>query len=492
MPYPNEHSCRILDPDKFKEMRRNNCEQKHEGKCIDVIYGITGAGEDRKSEIQTLRYPVDVWTEASAKAHCEERKGFFESAVEEKKEEIKIPLYPKPFLPMRSSIPTYPSPSISRLFSGKRIEEEKKEEMGAREVNIREEASCFQEAEFDDKERNVIATIIASGWSKNGNYWDKKILERELVPLLKERRKMYLNHPGPDERGVRDLSKWTGTIEEPIYEDGKIKSRIHVLNNHNGWIYDASKREPNEVGVSVNVRALVEAGEREGKSGDIVKRVVGFESADFVTQASAGGKVEAIQEEWEDKNMSGGEKGMEFKDLTVEGILRERPEILKPYYEAIEKLEAVNKELEKKIEGQGEDAKKFQEKVEGLEKKIKEAERKISETEEEKVKEENKKKIKEMLDKSGLPEATKNRVIQGLNKGNYKDEKELKEAIEKSISSEKDYLQAITGKEPIVKNLGEGNDKDEMQKGVKHLQELSKRMDERMGVLVQEEKEEKE
>lgn len=75
-PFRNEHACRIEDPDQFDKFRRVNCDQKHDEKCIDVIFGIKGG----KSKIQALRYPVKIWTEAAAKAHCKTREGSFEAA----------------------------------------------------------------------------------------------------------------------------------------------------------------------------------------------------------------------------------------------------------------------------------------------------------------------------------------------------------------------------------------------------------------------------
>ena len=39
-PYPSEHSCRLHDPGDYEKFARKNCEIKHEGKCIDVVYGI--------------------------------------------------------------------------------------------------------------------------------------------------------------------------------------------------------------------------------------------------------------------------------------------------------------------------------------------------------------------------------------------------------------------------------------------------------------------
>ena len=82
MPYENEHSCDFGGT--YKKYRRVNCDQKHDGKCIDVVYGINDPGE---SKISSLRYKKDVWTKDAAKAHCKSRKGTFEAAAESKSDD---------------------------------------------------------------------------------------------------------------------------------------------------------------------------------------------------------------------------------------------------------------------------------------------------------------------------------------------------------------------------------------------------------------------
>ena len=87
-PYPNEHSCRLNDPGKYKRFRRKKCEAKHDGKCIDYIYGVT---DDETVELQAMRYPKDVWTEGDARSHCKDHDGSFEAASgEEQMKENKI------------------------------------------------------------------------------------------------------------------------------------------------------------------------------------------------------------------------------------------------------------------------------------------------------------------------------------------------------------------------------------------------------------------
>jgi len=78
MPYENEHSCRLKPPN-YKNYARKNCYKKHDGKCIDFIFGILGPDE---SELQAMRYPKDIWSEEDARAHCKENDGAFEAAKE--------------------------------------------------------------------------------------------------------------------------------------------------------------------------------------------------------------------------------------------------------------------------------------------------------------------------------------------------------------------------------------------------------------------------
>jgi HK97 family phage prohead protease len=78
MPFPQEHACRLNSPGKYDRFARKNCAQKHEGKCIDAIFGI----KEGKSEIQSLRYPKKIWTAAAARSHCSSREGSFEAAAE--------------------------------------------------------------------------------------------------------------------------------------------------------------------------------------------------------------------------------------------------------------------------------------------------------------------------------------------------------------------------------------------------------------------------
>lgn len=80
-PYPNEHACRLKDPDQYDTCRRGS--RKHNGKTYHIIFCKKEGG---KMEEQAYRYPKASWSAAEAKTHCKEHKGTFEAAQEESKD----------------------------------------------------------------------------------------------------------------------------------------------------------------------------------------------------------------------------------------------------------------------------------------------------------------------------------------------------------------------------------------------------------------------
>ena len=89
MPYPNEHSCRLKLPEKYDRFARKNDEINVDGKSVDIIYGIKAG----KSEIQAMRFSIDIWNENDAKKYCDEKGGFFEPAKKEMEDEMDFKEY---------------------------------------------------------------------------------------------------------------------------------------------------------------------------------------------------------------------------------------------------------------------------------------------------------------------------------------------------------------------------------------------------------------
>jgi len=80
-PYPNEHACRLRNPDDFQEGSFRRTTRVSDGKKYSVIMGRL-EGEDTMTE-QAYRYDREIWDEDDAKVHCKAHDGTFEAAKED-------------------------------------------------------------------------------------------------------------------------------------------------------------------------------------------------------------------------------------------------------------------------------------------------------------------------------------------------------------------------------------------------------------------------
>lgn len=81
MPFPNEHACRLADPDRFDQLRRRNNAGTVDGRRVDHIIGVRGGTSQR----QSIRYPLSAGWDGDAatrraREHCREQDGRFEPA----------------------------------------------------------------------------------------------------------------------------------------------------------------------------------------------------------------------------------------------------------------------------------------------------------------------------------------------------------------------------------------------------------------------------
>jgi len=79
-PYPNEHACRLRNPDDFEDGSFRRTTRVSDGKKYSIIMGRL-EGEDTLTE-QAYRYDKEIWEAADAKTHCKEHDGTFEAATE--------------------------------------------------------------------------------------------------------------------------------------------------------------------------------------------------------------------------------------------------------------------------------------------------------------------------------------------------------------------------------------------------------------------------
>lgn len=77
-PFPNEHACRLRDPDDFQEGSFRRTTRTSDGKKYAIIMGRL-EGEDTMTE-QAFRYDKDIWGAEDAKTHCKDHDGKFEAA----------------------------------------------------------------------------------------------------------------------------------------------------------------------------------------------------------------------------------------------------------------------------------------------------------------------------------------------------------------------------------------------------------------------------
>jgi hypothetical protein len=86
-PYPNEHACRLRDPETLDIV--GSGERKHNGKTYRVIFGKPKGKPEVGSVEQAYRYPVETWSEAQARKHCQDHEGSFEPATKEEGDTVK-------------------------------------------------------------------------------------------------------------------------------------------------------------------------------------------------------------------------------------------------------------------------------------------------------------------------------------------------------------------------------------------------------------------
>ena len=163
------------------------------------------------------------------------------------------------------------------------------------------EAADFLEGTFDSEKREVEVVLIRPGWSANGRYYGRDVLQRAAG--LFENVKAYADHPTKDMikrgegRGVRDI---TGRYYDVrIGADGELRAKRKVYENDAGnavWpvIVDSIENKTPYIGLSINAVGTASKGKVEGREGIIVEGITAANSVDDVTTPAAGGGFESL------------------------------------------------------------------------------------------------------------------------------------------------------------------------------------------------------
>ena len=93
-PLPNDHSCRIVSPGKFKEDSFRRTTRTHDGKKYSVIMGRLKK-EDTLTE-QSYRYKKDIWKVATARSHCKGHNGILFEPATESRSAVRYVIRPLP------------------------------------------------------------------------------------------------------------------------------------------------------------------------------------------------------------------------------------------------------------------------------------------------------------------------------------------------------------------------------------------------------------
>jgi ATP-dependent protease ClpP protease subunit len=113
-PYPNEHACRLTDPDKYDKFARVKRKSASKGKTYSVIRGKLRGKEEW--EDQAYRYPKVDWPVDEARGHCKDHKGRFEPASDGDKEGCDCP--DAQLSPFRGAIPPIDKRTTSTSTGG--------------------------------------------------------------------------------------------------------------------------------------------------------------------------------------------------------------------------------------------------------------------------------------------------------------------------------------------------------------------------------------
>jgi len=171
-------------------------------------------------------------------------------------------------------------------------------------------ATSLSEAKFDDEQKTILVRVLSPGWSKNGNYYSPTVAA-SLAEKVKESAKSYIDHKqNPETKAFgRSLRDWAATVEDTFVESGVPYAKLRMTENpESAWLYEEAKKNPGEVGISIDAQAKVtENGEAEGRKGRVVDEIMSAR-CDLVASPSAGGQVMQVLQSMGDVEEMDGEK----------------------------------------------------------------------------------------------------------------------------------------------------------------------------------------
>jgi len=290
-----------------------------------------------------------------------------------------------------------------------------------------EDREIFEALHIDEGGKRAKVILLNSGWSKNQRFYPSDMLQESYS--IFEGVKCYLDHEdvkGISNRSVRELA---GFYENVNFVNNRVEGDLQFLETEAGKIGLALAKESvkhNKPLAGLSLKGLGSL--RKTKEGYMVEELKQINSVDIVSEPAAGGEFIKLYESIMEDN--------EMKDLTIEKLKAERPDLIQEITDEVEaKVYGKKTEVDKQI-------KEIKEQNEKLAKEISEWKTygQIKETETILEKE---------LTKSELPDVAKER-IRKLFEGKVAKIEDIAEAIK----SEKEYIAKIAGEKQV--NVGNG------------------------------------
>lgn len=294
-----------------------------------------------------------------------------------------------------------------------------------------EDKELFEALTVDTDTNRARVILLKSGWSKNKRFYSPDVLS-EAVSLF-EGAKCYLDHEdvkGISNRSVRELA---GFYENVAFINNRLEADLQFLDTEAGKIGLALAQESikhNKPLAGLSLKGLGKL--RKTEEGYIVEELQKVNSVDIVSEPAAGGEFIKLYESIMEDD--------EMKDLTIEKLKTERPDLVQEIVDEVEeRVYGKKTEVDKQL-------KEIKEQNEKLAKEISEWKTygQIKETETILEKE---------LSKSELPDIAKDRVRK-LFEGKIAKVEDILE----SIKTEKEYIAKIAGEKPV--NVGNGGKED--------------------------------
>jgi len=297
----------------------------------------------------------------------------------------------------------------------------------------------FEALNVDAEKKKAHVVLIKEGWSKNKRYYPAQVLE-QAVPLF-EGAKCYLDHSdikGIPNRSVREL---TGFYENVKFAGKQVEADLQFLDTEAGKVgLDIAKEtvKHNKLLAGLSIRGIGTM--RKVEEGHEVENLSKIISVDMVSDPAAGGEFLRLYE-------SVMEVKDDMKDLTLEKLKEERPDLVQSISEEVEsRVYGKKGELDKQL-------KEIKEQNDKLAKDIAEWKTYGQVKETETI-------LEKELAKSELPDIAKER-IRKLYTGKIAKVEEITE----SIKTEKEYIAKIAeNKQVNVGNSGKDSEVKEQNK----------------------------